>query len=400
MSTSWGGLSSDHPNRVPLHDPDRSSSRVERRVESRDDPGAWSEDLEESVYGEMDWTIPGMGKRPESCGRWYPDSFCDSGHVNLGMSRCQNRDCPDCYGSYSRKRAVKVARRLGAARYAAEDDADKRAIHAVVSPPEGTVRTIRDFYEMLTDAYQLAKEKGIRGGVAIPHAYRVLESTKAEYRLLEDPDGGVWWWIRENDRHWRDQVYWSPHVHIQGLARYDETGENAPEEDGGWVFKRIKTLDRFELYKEPGYDHMIGTTRYLLSHATYEIGESKQVIRWFGTLAPAMFSPEEEVSEGVLRVIERMAEEVAGSMSDQPEDGHGTAEEGVCDQEGCDSETHPIWEAGEALQHKNFCKEIGEELERELRVAFRWAIGEVVPPPGLKHPRTEEQAREALDALL
>lgn len=399
MSQSWGELSADRPQRPALHDrPDRAG-RQKRRAEQHDGDGKWSEDLETSIYGELDWTIPGMGVRPESCGRWYPESFCDDGHVNLGRSRCQNRDCPDCYGAYSRKRSEKVARRLGAARYAAEDDGDKRAIHAVASAPEGSVQSKEDFYAMHRRGYQLAKEKGVRGGVAVPHGYRVLESVKKEYRA-EEPPGGVWRFIRENDRHWRDQVYWSPHVHILGLARFDELGENDPDGDDGWVFERLRTLERFELHQPDGYDDMIGTTRYLLSHATYEIEESKQVVRWFGDLSPAGFSPEESLSEGALSVLERMAEEVAGSGLDPEENRDGPAEEDECDRDGCSCEIHPIWEAGEALQNKNFCKSIGEERERELRAAFRWAIGEQIPPPGLKNPRTKGEAEEALEALL
>lgn len=399
MSTQqWGDLTNDTPQRAPLHNPDRSTSSSRRRAEDRE-LGQWSEDLETSIYGECDYTIPGMGKRPESCGRWYPESFCDDGHVNLGVSRCQNRSCPDCYPIYSRKRSEKVARRLGAARYAAEEAADKRAVHAVVSTPEGSIETKKQFYDAHRAAYELAKEKGIRGGVLVPHGWRVLEDVKSEYRE-EDPDGGVWRYIRENDRHWRDQVYFSPHFHIIGLARYDELGQNDPENDDGWVFKRIRTLESFTLRDEAGYNDMIGTTRYILSHATYEEAESKQVLRWFGELAPAAFSPEEALSEGALSVLERKCEEVAGSGL-APDEATGSGEDvDECDREGCECELNPIWEAGEALQNKNFCKSIGEAREAELRAAFRWAIGEALPPPGLKNPRTKADAEEALRTLL
>lgn len=399
MSTDqWGDLSNDTPQRAPLHKPDRSSSSTKRRAEDRE-LGQWSEDLETSIYGECDFTIPGMGQRPESCGRWYPESFCSDGHVNLGVSRCQNRSCPDCNGIYTRKRSEKVCRRLGAARYAAEEPADKRTVHVVVSAPEGSVETKEQFYAGHKSAYELAKAKGVRGGVLVPHGWRVLEATKAEYRE-KDPDGGVWKFIRENDRHWRDQVYWSPHYHIIGLARFEDLGENSPDEDDGWVFERMRTLKPFKLREREGYDDLIGTTRYVLSHATYEEAESKQVLRWFGELAPASFSPEEEVPESILEGIERRAEEYAGTTLDPDEDVGSGQETDECDRDGCDCELAPIWEAGEALQNKNFCKSIGDELEAELRAAFRWAIGEALPPPGLKNPRTKGDAEEALQALL
>jgi hypothetical protein len=35
-----------------------------------------------------------------------------------------------------------------------------------------------------------------------------------------------------------------------------------------------------------------------------------------------------------------------------------------------------------------------------LNTAFQWAIGEIKPPPGLKNPTTEADAREAFEHLL
>lgn len=400
MSSSWGQLSSDSAKRpaLPGHGSDRSASSSQRRAQDRE-AEAYSEDLEEAIYGETDFTIPGMGDRPESCGRWYPESFCSDGHVNLGVSRCQNRDCPDCYGAYSRVRSTKVCRRLGAYRYAAAAPADKRTVHVAVSPPEGEIQTKQQWYRCLKEAYQLAKEKGVRGGVAVPHGYRVLEEVKRTYRA-EDPDVGMWAWIRENRTHWRDQVRWRPHVHIIGVARYHELGENSPDEDDGWVFERLRTLKPFELREPEGYDDLIGTTRYILSHGTYEPAESKQMLRWFGELAPAGFSPEEALQEEVLEELEQRAEAIAGSGLDPDEDREGAGEKEECDRDGCEHDVAPIWEAGEALQNKNFCKSIGEQREKELRAAFRWAIGEALPPPGLKNPRTKADAEEALQSLL
>jgi len=59
-----------------------------------------------------------------------------------------------------------------------------------------------------------------------------------------------------------------------------------------------------------------------------------------------------------------------------------------------------IWKAGAALTDPGWCDRIGREQQRRLVAAFEWAIGDRKPPPGLKGPRTEEEAREALEALL
>lgn len=393
---SWGALDAQ-VNPRPGSSTNHASSDVQRRQQRRaEEQGAWDEDLEISIYGEEVWTLPGMGEQPASCGRWYVESFCDEAHLNFGVSRCQNRDCPSCWGSWSQTRSEKVARRLGAARYAAESGPDKRAVHFLASPEEGSVQSINDVYDMLKEGYDRAKGHGVRGGVAVPHLYRPTDETKRRFRDI-NPDGGIWKWIRENDRHWRDQSKWSPHVHIIGLAR--DVAEDNPEEQDGWVLRRLTNLKRFGLRDREGYDHMVGLTRYLLSHAPYEADESKQVVRWFGELAPASFSPEEELSAGALAVVERIAAEVAGS-AEPTEEGTEGAEDDVCSHDGCECELNPIWEAGEALQNRNFCEEIGTEAETRLLTAFRWFLGEIKPPPGLRHPRTESDALEALEALL
>lgn len=398
MSASgWREVLSEDARSWSHHSETHSGSRAEQREQSRAD-AAWSEDIETAVYGEQDYTLPGMESRPSGCGDWYPREFCgECGEPQFAESRCQNRGCPECWHGWTRKRAEKITRRLGAARYV-EDGARKRAVHAVASPPEGSVKTKQQFYSALKEAYALAKRKGVRGGVCIPHGYRLTDEAKAEYRKA-DYEGGAWKWVREESAtHWRSLTYWSPHFHILGLA--EDVGENKPHEQGGWVFERLRSLKRFQLHQEGGYDDMVAASRYLLSHATYEIDESKQVVRWFGALAPAAFSPEEEVSSGALDVIERMAKEVAGSGLEPDEASEGQLEEETCDRESCSGELHPIWDAGEALMNESFCESIGPEQENRLRVAFEWAVGDLDPPPGLKRPRSERECREAFEALL
>lgn len=399
MSTKqWGGLSSD-TRTWSHHDTTHSATSSEQRRDAREDV-AWDEDLESSVYGDTSWIIPGRGDQPESCGRWYPDKFCDDGHVSLGVSRCENRACPECYWSWGRTRAEKIVRRLGAARHAADSGQDKRLVHVVASPPEGDVQTDQQFYDAQRDAYALAKEKGVRGGVLVPHRWRLTQDAKERFREAQDAgfSGGAWKWVRESDTHWRDLTYFSPHFHIFGLAR--DVGENSPDEDDGWVFKRIRSFDSFQLHQDAGYQDMAGGALYLLSHASFQRDERKQVVRWFGSMAPAAFSPEEELSEGALAVVERKAAEAAGTVEPTEEGTEGGEEEDRCPRDGCDCQTHPIWQAGEALQNKNWCEQIGEDRQREVLTAFQWFVGEVVPPPGLRNPRSRKQAEEAFEALL
>lgn len=385
------------------------------RIERDESAGAWSQDLETSIYGEQEWTLPGMGDRPDSCGTWYPKQFCEEcGEPHLGVSRCERRLCPDCWRRWTGKRTVNIVSRLGAARHAAEGAPGKRAVHAVASPPEGSVTAIEDVYAAKREAYALAKDHGIRGGVVVFHGYRPTDEAKAAFRGgvqvgKWDPgeDGGIWRWIREHKRHWRDLAYWSPHFHILGVADPEsvdpESGRGGhivpgdTDEDDGWLFKNIRSLDRFHKDRRGGYDDMAGAARYLLSHATFEAEESKQVVTWFGSLAPASFSPEEELTTVAWDKIQEMAEAVVGSRGDRDEEDGGEDDE-ECGREECEGRLRPIWEAGDFLIQRG--EQIEREREKRLTAAFEWAIGEQPPPPGLKHPRTREEAEDALSALL
>jgi hypothetical protein len=279
-----------------------------------------------------------------------------------------------------------------------------------MSPPEGEIRTLTDVRQGYRDAYRLAEEKGVRGGVVVFHGFRVTTAGKKLYEAAKaagswdsDADGRLWSFVRRHEErvergigggNWRDLTYWSPHWHVLGLAEEFEADD--PDEQDGWVARRIRSLESFKLHSDDGYEDMVGASMYLLSHAVFETGTSRDCVRWFGDLATTKFSPEEEVSEGVLSVIERKASEAAGSLE---EDGEGAAEEDECDNCGAVSKS-PIWEAGAALMDKGWCQRIGKEQQQRLQAAFEWAVGDREPPPGLKRPRSEEAAQEAFEALL
>jgi hypothetical protein len=376
-----------------------------------EDPGEWSEDLEVAIYGEQEWLLPGMGEGAPDCATWYPEEFCDeAGHVQLGQHLCGRRDCPRCWNSqWARPRTVSVVQRLAAARHIEEKGLARRTVHAAVSPAEGSVQSIEDFYSAKSEAVDIAKEHGIRGGLVVPHGYRVDEEHKRIFRAKVeagkwDPeeDGGIWRWVRENRKDWRDQVKWSPHFHVVGLARDVEGRERAD----GWVVENIKRgdshgLDPFEsLHDEAGYEDMVRVVRYLLSHATFTKEGNRQVVTWFGSVHGTNFDPEEELSEGAWRAIQRHVEEIVGGAADRSdgEGGGGEEEAETCPVEECEGEMHPIWEAGEFLQQRR--DDLPRENEHRLAKAYEWAVGDIQPPPGLKKPRTEEQAEEALEALL
>lgn len=368
------------------------------------EPGEWSGDVR--TYGEGRFILSGTGSPGDDCGEWYPEEFCDeAGHVHLGMHQCGNRECPRCSSRWTREQSGAITRRLAAARHAAEKPADKRLVHCVASPPQGTGKPGARFYRAITDAYDLAKEKGIRGGLVIPHGYRPTEDAKERFAEVKD-DGyewGIWRWIKKDSgQSWREFVKWSPHFHILGLADAEKDGHIEPgdtEKDDGWVWQNFRTLERFKLNDKDGYDDMMGLSRYLLSHVTFEREEGKQAYRWFGDLAPAAFSPEEELTVSALSKIEEMVEAVAGVDVEESEGAAGPDEDEheECPIEDCDGDLHPIWDARDFLDQRG--DDLDEDAHDRLLTAYMWATGEIEPPPGMKNPRRKEQAEEVLDTL-
>jgi hypothetical protein len=391
------------------------------------DPGEWTEDLEVSIYGETVWTLPGFGESGERCGEWFPQSFCDEAAekwgteeqthdpVDLGRHQCGRRSCSRCWSTqWARPRTVAAVSRLGAARYIQHP----RAVHAVLSPSEGSVTTIQGFYDARRRAVELAKEHGIRGGMVVPHGYRVLEEYKQLFKVLKERgevEGGIWRWVRECDRHWRDMVYWSPHFHVLGLA--EDVAPSAPDEDDGWILKNVKrgssySLEPFTLTGDDGYDDMARAVRYLLSHATFEAGETRQVVTWFGELHSTNFCPDPQVarerktepthgplSQGTWDTICRKAEEVVGGPDGRDDGEGGGGDEERCEVDGCDGHRHAIWEVPTYIDQRK--ASLSMEAMVRLRVAYDWAVADQseMPIGGWPSPRSEEAAHRAFEEM-
>lgn len=387
-----------------LHDREDDDQDDGQLVEDETELGQWQEELDYSVYAESSMSIPGQGEKGPNCQIWKPAEFCDEcADIRYAQNHCGRRSCPHCVGIWTEERAVGITKRLSAKRHTEQKGVDRRIIHATVSPEEGDIRTLQHVYDGFKTAYRIAEEKGIRGGVAIFHAWRGTEEAKEEFRE-KAPDGiGFWHWIQEvKEASWRTFVYWSPHYHIIGLCRDFETGEC----DNGWVVHRIDRdggrsafLPYEGLRDMESYEEVVGTVRYLMSHASFESGTSRDCVRWFGELSTASFQPEKELSGGAYDVIDRKVREVVGGGSESDESGAQDDESECCDYCGAESWS-PIWEAGGVLCDPGWCDRLDPMKERELTAAFKWVIGEQRPPPGLRNPRTEEEAREALEAVV
>lgn len=353
--------------------------------------GAWSEGTE--PYG--DWELPGMGNSAPSCGEVRASSFCDTqGHVQYEKHLCGRRECPVCWNSqWSEPRTISAVSRLAAARHMEPEGLGRRTIHAVVSPSEGSIKSIEAVYEGRKKAIEIAKDHGIRGGVTIFHGYRVTQETKEWYEE-EEPDLPMWRWVRENDRRWKDQVYWSPHYHIVGLSRDTKPGDTA--KDDGWVFKNIRSLSPYEGPRDrDGTESMVRVIRYVLSHATYPSVEDRQAVTWFGDVHGSNFVPEEDISGGSWSVIERVVQEVVGGEGESESDEDGDRE---CPTDGCDGHLHDIFDARAFLRTNG--DEIPPEARERIETAYEWESGFIEPPPGMKNPKTVEHADEALEVMI
>jgi len=392
-----GGITVDRGHRDAVAGSSRSSSSSSRREVSA---GAWEESL--GVWGVDDWELPGQGDSGPRCGQWYPEAVCsDCGKIDLTTHTCGRRSCGDCWGVWAKEAAVRAAVRVQGFRYTQPDDHRRQVAHAVWSPAEGTVRNEREFYEAKQRAASIAKEKGMRGFAVIPHPYRVKEATKERFRAA-DPDCGLWAWVRNEFDELEPHVYWSPHYHIVGATTADmDPGE---ESDEG-VYKVIRTLGRFEGTRDTeSHEEVYGLFRYLLSHAGYPGGSARQVTTWHGELANSVFVEEatedwqvQKPSEDVMSTLQQEIEQVAGAEIEDEEDGAGGGDEREeCPLEECEGVLIDVFDLEAYMRQR----EPPPGVADRMKAAVDYRLGRRSPPPGLKNPQTEEQAQEAISALL
>jgi hypothetical protein len=398
----WGTLM--EPT-LPVPAAEAEPSRSEVRA-SRSSPGAWDEDL--GRWGSGKWNLPGYGETGPKCGEWYAEAVCDGcGHLELGTHNCGRRSCPNCWGIWAKEAAVRATVRVQSFRQTQPADYRRQVAHAVVAPPEGSVMNEREFYEGRQEAADVAREKGFRGFVIVAHPWRVTEDAKDEYRRV-DPDAGLWVWLRTefSESELRDRIYWSPHYHIIGATSADmEPGDESDE----WLYEFIRSFESYEGIRDRGsHEDVYGAFRYLLSHTGYPEGSTKQALTWYGDLANSVFVEDaseewqiQKPSEGVRSALRREVEAVAGVTADDEsdEEGGGADESddlGECPCDGCEGVLIDVFDVRAYLDHNDPPPEVAQRM----MAAYEWRVGDRLPPPGLKHPQTEEQAVEAFETLL
>jgi hypothetical protein len=397
MTGQFGVLSAD---RLPRSNDDIQPTEIEARAD-RAAPGEWDENLKK--WGVTDWRLPGQGEPGPRCGEWYAESVCEScGYLGAGTHVCGRRSCPDCWGVWANESGVRAAHRVQSYRYTQPDDWHRQVAHAVVSAPEGEVMNERQFWEGRSKAAEIAEEKGFRGCAVIPHPYRVTDEGQEEYERA-DPDYGIWVWLRNEVEDMDRYIYWSPHYHIVGPTGADM---DPAEDSDEWVYHFMRSVEPFEGVRDAdSHEDLYGLFRYLLSHTGFPAESTKQATTWYGDLANSVFVEDateewqhEKPSEGVRSALKREIEAVAGPTDDEDGDGaeRETDDEGDCPEEGCDGVLINVFDVNAYLRQAN----PPDEIQERMRAARDWRLGRIEPPPGLKRPRTEEQAREAWDAIV
>jgi hypothetical protein len=349
------------------------------------------------------FNLPGKGESGPRCGDWKPVGVCEScGHLDLAAHKCGRRSCPDCWHRWAREASVRAATRVQAFRHT-QAGWRQQVAHAVVSPPESEIQTTEAFWSGKKRAAEIAEGKGWRGFAVIGHPWRATEEAKEEYRE-EDRDVGLWVWLRRS----KDDIItqwtrWSPHYHIIGATGADM--EPAKDSDS-WNYVFIRSAEEYEgIAGDDSHEDVYGLFRYLVSHTGWPEGSNRQAVTWYGTLANNVFVEDaaedwqhEKPSEGVVSALRRHIEELAGvEEAGETDDGGGGGGDEMddCPAEDCDGLIIGVWDIRAYLRQQ----EPPPEIRKRMKTAWKWRIGEVLPPPGLRHPQTEEQAREAFGVL-
>jgi hypothetical protein len=234
----------------------------------------------------------------------------------------------------------------------------------------------------------------------------VTDEAKRAYRI-EEPEVGLWVWLRRelSEPELREMIYWSPHYHIIGITTQEmEPGDGSDE----WLYEFIRSFGAYEnKHDTESHEEVYGAFRYLLSHTGFPEESTKQAITWYGDLANAVFVEDasedyqiQKPSEGVRNVIRREIEAIAGptdgaESDDEAGDRQDGDEVGDCPCGDCDGVLIDVFDVEAYLRHNEPPPDVAERM----KIAREWRLGRRAPPPGLKHPQTEEQAREAFEAM-
>lgn len=416
----WGGLKQPI---TPAPDPEPDREHIDRATRSGDDSTNLI-DFEDYDNGHLiavnqgvRWNMPGGGEPGDGCQEWRPHGVCDEcGRTSFVQQHCDKWACPNCWTRVANRFAVNAATRQQAFRSTQPADHHRQWAHAVVSPEEGDIDSKRQLFDNRSKAADIAIEKGFRGCSVVAHSHRPSDIGKEIYEATVDRDDegdaliGFWVWLRNESSdigvETADLIEWSPHYHIIGPT---SPGMDTGSEQDDWLYNLIR-FNEHDLTaistSEDSHEELYGTYRYLASHIFRPANSSRQMITWHGCLANSVFveSADEEwqyqkPSQGVRDAIKRAMESLSETTPDRDEtDESGDDGDALepCPCSDCSGELIAVWDVSAYLDHVDPPPEVAEKM----RVARDWAMGDIEPPGGLRNPRCEADARDALYAML
>lgn len=215
-----------------------------------EDDSAHDPDENDTPFGAI---LPGHGDSGKDCGKSTICHCSKCGHYWETTSKCQQRECPECWKGWVVSEGIQAAARtwvLTNELYAGRHH--RRIVHAAVSLP---YEKGMSYSQMRLKATRIAMNHGLSGGCAITHTHR---AKNGEYI----PDGYV-------------------HFHIVGIAlgsiKVFSKGESAP-----YLFKVIKDKRFNDFRGVRTYKELRKLISYQLSHCA--IVKGRHALSYFGFL--------------------------------------------------------------------------------------------------------------------
>jgi len=216
----------------------------------------------EAFDEDLEFTLPGQGEAYEWCGEWYHiGHFAGKTLHWVRVKRsCHRYECPKCWHDWQRREAGEAAHRLNS--YSV--DRRRRMVHYVLSPPEDVLHTKKEFVKSRQRAYNIAKSRGIRGGIMIYHERACRYYDERVYTNSH------------NGRH-------GSHWHIIGDGWLHSITELYQKD--GWVVKNLRIRRHGGVYETLVYilDHCLRAYSPEVSSSTTEV--RLHTVTWFGSMA-------------------------------------------------------------------------------------------------------------------
>ncbi len=208
--------------------------------------------------------LPGYGKAKVDCGQWIYMGHQVSDeqlHIIRRRKSCHRKECPVCWPDWQKREALSILDRI----QEYHKLTGRMPVHYVISPPQSVeYNTKKQFRALRKKAYEIGKQRGIKGGVMIFHERAARYSDSESYTKAHCSNG--------------------PHFHIIGDGWLSEKVKEFFLADG-WIVKNLRIRKMKSVY---------GTAVYILDHAAIAhgypaISQSRvselASVTWFGTMS-------------------------------------------------------------------------------------------------------------------